>query len=177
MNEISCDICLDLMPLVWDEVASEDSRNAVLRHIERCESCRAAFEERQALPSPDDKKVLLKIRSRLVGAAAVVMVLGAMLGVSFSESQNLFYNILIMPAIGVLGVLIMGEKGLLTPLLPAVIFFVQKFFAIAHGAAPEESLMTALYWSMMYGAFCLAGALAALLFRFAFGKEKKDEKK
>ena len=30
MNKISCDMCIDLMPLVQDGVASEDSRNAVL---------------------------------------------------------------------------------------------------------------------------------------------------
>lgn len=29
MNKISCDICMDLIPLVKDGIASEDSGNAV----------------------------------------------------------------------------------------------------------------------------------------------------
>ena len=33
MNKITCDMCIDLMPLVQDGVASEDSRNAVLQHL------------------------------------------------------------------------------------------------------------------------------------------------
>ncbi|MBR6789572.1 MAG: zf-HC2 domain-containing protein [Oscillospiraceae bacterium] len=177
MNGISCDICLDLMPLVWDEVASEDSRKAVLAHIGCCENCRAAFEKHDVLPSPDDGKVLKKIRRQLTCGALLVMVLGAMIGVSFSESQDLFYNILIMPAIGGLGVLVLREKGLLTPLLPAAIFFLQKSFAIMHGAAPEESLATALFWSLLYGGFCLAGGLAVMLLQYAFRKEKKHEEK
>lgn len=177
MNRISCDICLDLMPLVWDEVASEDSKAAVFAHIETCESCRAAFEKQQTLPLPDDKKVLQKIRNQLAGGAVVIMVLGALLGVSFSESQNLFYNILIMPAVGALGTLVSGKRGLLTPLLPMAILFLQKFAAIVHGAEPYESLATAFYWSLMYGAFCLVGALAVMLFKFAFGKERGHEKK
>ena len=32
MNEISCDVCMDLIPLVQDGIASEDSREAVEQH-------------------------------------------------------------------------------------------------------------------------------------------------
>ena len=39
MKEITCDICMDLMPLVQDGIASEDSRNAVEEHVKRCEQC------------------------------------------------------------------------------------------------------------------------------------------
>ena len=44
MNKISCDMCIDLMPLVQDGVASEDSRNAVLQHLQECPDCRALYE-------------------------------------------------------------------------------------------------------------------------------------
>ncbi|EJX02388.1 hypothetical protein EVA_09508, partial [gut metagenome] len=43
MNEISCDICIDLIPLVEDGVASEDSRKAVEAHVANCESCREKY--------------------------------------------------------------------------------------------------------------------------------------
>ena len=45
MNDITCDVCRDLMPLVKDGIASADSRLAVERHLESCPSCRARFEK------------------------------------------------------------------------------------------------------------------------------------
>ena len=39
MNKISCDMCMDLMPLVQDGVASADSIAAVKQHIENCPAC------------------------------------------------------------------------------------------------------------------------------------------
>ena len=35
--KITCDMCLDLMPLVLDGLASEDSEKAVREHIAGCE--------------------------------------------------------------------------------------------------------------------------------------------
>ena len=39
MDKISCGICQDLIPLVTDEVAGEESKAAVRDHIRCCESC------------------------------------------------------------------------------------------------------------------------------------------
>ena len=41
MNKISCEICKDLIPLVKDGIASEDSVAAVEEHIKECENCKA----------------------------------------------------------------------------------------------------------------------------------------
>ena len=51
MNKISCEMCMDLMPLVHDGVASSDSRNAVLAHIETCPDCKSLFEGELPAPS------------------------------------------------------------------------------------------------------------------------------
>jgi len=45
MNKISCDICGDLVPLVKDGIASEDSCNAVIKHTNECEACNLLFNE------------------------------------------------------------------------------------------------------------------------------------
>ena len=42
--KISCDVILDLIPLVKDGVASDDSSTIVKEHIKNCESCRAEFD-------------------------------------------------------------------------------------------------------------------------------------
>ena len=51
-SEISCDICRDLLPLVQDGVASEDSRAAVEAHLRSCPACRALAGD--AAPPPPD---------------------------------------------------------------------------------------------------------------------------
>ena len=43
MNGIPCDVCLDLMPLVQDGVASAASEALVKQHLEHCPRCRAIF--------------------------------------------------------------------------------------------------------------------------------------
>ncbi|MDO4740295.1 MAG: zf-HC2 domain-containing protein [Eubacteriales bacterium] len=42
-----CGMARDLMPLVIDNAASEESREYVFRHMEGCEQCKHAFEEMQ----------------------------------------------------------------------------------------------------------------------------------
>ena len=44
MIKITCDMCMDLMPLVQDGVASEDSIAAVEQHIKTCSECKSVFE-------------------------------------------------------------------------------------------------------------------------------------
>ena len=68
MNEISCDVCMDLVPLVRDGIASEGSRQAVKCHLEGCDRCLALWEENpllyeeNTLPIPDGEKALEKFR-------------------------------------------------------------------------------------------------------------------
>ena len=45
MNKISCDMCIDLMPLVQDGVASEDSRSYIEEHTAHCPACKKLFIE------------------------------------------------------------------------------------------------------------------------------------
>ena len=40
MNEITCGLCMDLIPLVQDGIASGESRDAVERHVQSCAACR-----------------------------------------------------------------------------------------------------------------------------------------
>lgn len=50
MTKISCEVCLDLIPLVKDNVASEDSMNLVQEHIQECESCKNEFNSEVDIP-------------------------------------------------------------------------------------------------------------------------------
>ena len=45
MNKIDCEICMDLIPLVKDGIASEESYKAVEEHVKECETCRQLYGE------------------------------------------------------------------------------------------------------------------------------------
>lgn len=83
MNKISCDMCLDLMPLVRDGVAGPDSRAAVEAHIADCESCRAVFE--QGSPECDNEKALRKTINHVQRVCKAVLIGVVLLGIVLCE--------------------------------------------------------------------------------------------
>lgn len=58
--KIQCEIIRDLIPLIEDDVCSEQSKEAVLEHIKKCEECRKIYENAKIHPafvlSVDEKK-------------------------------------------------------------------------------------------------------------------------
>lgn len=84
MYEISCQMCMDLMPLVHDGVASEDSRKAVEHHIQTCDACRALYEG-DTLPDGNADKALTKAMKRVQTVSMVFFVLFVLLGVCLCE--------------------------------------------------------------------------------------------
>lgn len=85
MNEISCDMCMDLMPLVNDGVASGDSREAVEHHIKGCDACRKFYEMQEEMTQGDEEKALSIAVRRVKQASAAVLVLLVFMGICLCE--------------------------------------------------------------------------------------------
>lgn len=84
MNEISCEMCLDLMPLVLDGAASEESRAAVERHIAGCDSCRELYEGKR-LPQADGERALSDAIRRVKKISGAVLMLFVLMGICLCE--------------------------------------------------------------------------------------------
>lgn len=84
MYEISCDMCMDLMPLVRDGVASPDSVAAVEGHIAGCERCREIYEEGN-VPQDDGKTALSKAIGRVKKVSAAIAGLLVLAGIFLCE--------------------------------------------------------------------------------------------
>ena len=84
MNEISCEICMDLMPLVADGVASGDSRKAVQQHIKTCDFCRAFFEGEKT-PETGGEQALSKAIKKVQTVCAVCLAFVILLGICLCE--------------------------------------------------------------------------------------------
>ena len=114
MNKITCEICKDLMPLVKDGIASEDSRLAVEEHVNECEECKMLYasEKTEIVEiNPDLEMELGKLKRKLQIFSTVLMMFGVFFGLSLTASEEMFYNSLIMPVIGGLGYVIFPLEG------------------------------------------------------------------
>ena len=171
MNEISCNLCMDLIPLVRDGVASEDSVQAVRNHIAHCEVCRELL---TSFPPPpaDTEKTFEKLHRRLQLSSAMLMMFGIFFGLSLTAGSGLFYNTLIMPIIGALGYYIFRWKAVYNvPLLLLSTHCATNLLGTIRGVEHLD-LYSLLMWTFLYSIFALLGVVVAWLLHFAFRKER-----
>ena len=175
MNEISCDICMDLIPLVQDGIASEDSKLAVEQHIKHCKACESLYNG-IAIPTVNSEKLFTKVKHRVQAFFAMLMMFGLFFGLGLTDGREMFYNILIMPAIGVLGYVIFRWKAVYT--LPLLMFVMHSLIYALNVMRNVEywDFYSFVMWTVIYGIFVLTGVVIAGLLHYAFGKERKDEK-
>lgn len=181
-NKINCDICRDLLPLVKDGVASADSETAVREHIRDCRECEKLFDGECVPNEPSvSPKALLKMKRRLSGIYLALMLLGIYFGLTIN-SDDMFYNCLIMPIVGVFGYLAFRAHSLyIVPaaltLVSLIVYALGKF---TFGAEGYGNILEILTWAaIIYAPFAIAGIIIAMLLRFAFGKKEgsgDDEK-
>ena len=170
MNRITCDICMDLIPLVKDGIASEDSRVAVEEHIKDCPDCAAAYGG--SIPVPEEEGLALrKIRSRMRIGLSMLLMFGIVFGINLTEGVDVFNNSLLMPVLGVLGYILFRWRALyLMPLLILGTSAVSFLLGMLKGmyVSDHDSL---LFWTGIFSLFAIGGAVAAGLMHFAFRKE------
>lgn len=80
MNKITCDVCLDLIPLVQDGIASEDSRKAVEQHICTCRTCSDIYDGK-TLPAIDSDRIFRKVQKNIWIRIGFVVAVGLVIGV------------------------------------------------------------------------------------------------
>ena len=163
MTELTCDICCDLIPLVVDGVASEDSEAAVKAHIETCPACREMYqgELERGITSlrakAADEKVLRRLRVRLAWQGLLLTC--AALAVMIFAAQPVLL-LWMLPAVGAASYALMRRYSAAVPVLAGAASLVWY-----HDAGTGVGLGALL---------CVGIAIAALLL-FAFGKEKQHD--
>ena len=178
MSRIGCGACRDLLPLVEDGVASEESRLLVEEHLQSCESCRreagkAAPMEEPVKNLPDS--ALHRLRRWLLLWGGLLVFAGCVCGILLTYSAGMFYNFLLMPAAGTVSLLLFGKKGLLAaPAVGLAAFLWMGSRTLAEGGKLSEFAANWPY-AVIYALLCLLGAAVAALLRFAFRKEGRNE--
>lgn len=177
MLNISCDIILDLIPLVKDGVASQESANLVHDHIKGCGSCKAEFDSFESIsmetPSIKDEKIIFDIKRSIFITQIILLISGAIVGVALSNSMNVFYNFIIMPIIGAISLITFKRKCYFSVIAVFVLSFIWiSIGEIISGGFQWAALHGGLYYSLIYALLIGIGIIIAMLLKFAFRKER-----
>ncbi|MPN13808.1 hypothetical protein SDC9_161134 [bioreactor metagenome] len=178
LPEISCEVCMDLIPLVQDGVASEDSTALVEQHIATCAACRAAMGQ-PVKPDEEGSRILVRIKRKFSWWLLLLILVGVIAGMSLQFNEMFAYNLIIMPFLGAAVYLWGQQKWYTMPLLLFVGGFLWQLFSLNFTGFADsfaESAALAGFIGFSYGALALLGTAVAALLRYAFAKEKQDEK-
>jgi len=110
----------------------------------------------------------------------VVMAAAIGLGMALTESAGMFYNVLLMPAIGAVGYYSLGKKAYRVPVAVLAFGYLWNLIRFSfEGIFANTPLFSALAmpltWAVLYSGFCALGVLIAFLLHVAFGKEENHE--
>ena len=175
MSKISCETCADLMPLVKDEVASEDSKRLVQEHIQSCGECRRLYGE-EVIFEDSDKIILSQLKRSLGKIFIIVIGLGILFGISLAGNQLMFYNILIMPTIGAISYFVLRKRAAYVCLAIFILVYLRWLydsFGYALNGSFIQAFLPPLWWAIIYLGLTMIGVVIAILLVFGFSKEEK----
>jgi len=170
---ISCDVILDLIPLVKDGVASDGSAKIVNEHIKSCDQCRTEFEGIEKVNVKQlqvkDEKIIFAIRRSIYITRIIILLVGGSVGIALTNSMGIVYNIIIMPIIGGLSYFVFKKKWYITAIAIFIITYLWQIVTdIVLSGFYLVSLTLSLYFSVLYTILIGLGVLIAMLLKFAF---------
>lgn len=174
MNNIPCEVIMDLIPLVKDHVASKESVKLVYEHIEHCENCRSFMQDIQSLEI-NDKKIIQDIKSKRNKILLSFCMIGIIMGVLLTiEPYYMFWNILVLPIIGVLCWIIQPTKTYRLSAIVAILFSTFKFiYILLEGSYYTGISFTFIFDLCIVFALIELGNLLAFLIHYVWKGDKK----
>lgn len=178
---VNCDIIKDLIPLVNDDVASEESKKIVNNHCESCSDCRNLLTNKPVY-KPKDENIIKALKKSVLTTQLAVVAIGILLGIWFTGSYNALYNFYIMPFVGGLAYFTLRKKSLYVPLLIVVLTeLLQLLKAIPYlksGIVENlhslgTILYSALFYSITYAFLSVIGIAISFLLNYAFRRDKR----
>ena len=180
-----CSIIRDLLPLYVEDMVSAETAQYVSEHLKACTECQTEFElfkqgERlealkknpteQADTVKPFKRMMKRMNRQFYMLAYSLIIFFVFLGFSWTAGDNLMYNSIIMPIVGVFGYYVFRWKAIYKmPILLLLIDLAIFLFQIV-----ELGFIETLEWTLIYCIFVWVGILIAFLLHFAFRKEERE---
>ena len=177
-----CSVIQDLLPLYAENMVRPETAQFVAEHLCVCKECEAELaelKEEEKLGkietaadcenSKPFKKMMRRINRQFSMFAYTMIVFFIFLGFSFTAGENLMYNSLIMPIVGVFGYCVFRWKAIFkVPLLLLLIDLAVFAFQLV-----EIGFADTISWTFIYSIFVFIGIAIAFLLHYAFRKEDR----
>lgn len=178
---VDCDVIKDLIPLVNDDVASEESKKMVRLHCENCSDCRELLINKSGA-QPKDEKIIKALKKSILMTQLAIVSSGILIGIWFTGSHNTLYNFYIMPFVGVLAYLALRKKSLYVPLFIIVLTELAQLLKalpyleaglVENLCALGVILYGALFYAIIYALLSASGIAISFLLSYALGRDTK----
>ena len=177
-----CSVVRDLLPLYVEDMVSPETAQYVKSHLADCPECQAelnslqegegltAIEKKPSVDTKDAKSfkaVMKRMNRQFYSLAYAALIFLIFLGFGWTGGENLMYNSVIMPVVGICGYYVFRWKAVYkVPILLLIIdMFVYLFQLVEIGFADV------FVWTFIYCIFVAVGMVIAFLLHFAFRKE------
>ena len=183
IKKIPCAVCRDLMPLVQDGVASQESEALVKAHLAACPACRAQWQGTDAPavpqpPTPDDGKILKKLQRRYSTHLLLLAFVGIAAGIALGYTGGANWVILTLPFVW--AVLAYRDTGMGKPLLLFTLGLAVLDAIIKQTAFLESFSLSNFLWNLASGCilYCALGGVGWLIgWLLHYAKESTHENK
>lgn len=176
-----CSVIKDLLPLYVEDMVSAETKEYVEEHLESCPDCRrelADLKDGEGLaaietkPTPKNeakpfKKMMKRMNMQFYSLAYSAIIFFIFLGFGWTGGENLMYNSLIMPIVGIFGYYVFRWKAVYK--MPILLLIIDTFVCLFK--LVEIGLYESLLWTGIYSLFVFVGIAIAFLLHFALRKE------
>ena len=178
-----CSIVKDLLPLYIEDMVSEETAQFVLEHLNVCADCKAEYgalmsdspltniEKKSDINTEQAKSfktTMRRMNRQFYSLAYAALIFLIFLGFGWTGGENLMYNSLIMPVVGIFGYYVFRWKAIYK--VPILLLIIDTFVCLFR--LVDLDLYSAFLWTVIYSIFVFVGIAIAFLLHFAFRKEK-----
>ena len=179
-----CSVVRDLLPLYVENMVSPETAQFVSDHLKECSECHSEFEslkEGEPLSTVENKpaigtgnakpfkKMMKRMNRQFYSIAYAALIFLIFLGFGWTAGNNLMYNSLIMPIVGIFGYYVFKWKAIYK--LPVLLLIID--LGVFAFQLVEIGFAGTLMWTVLYAMFVLVGVAIAFLLHYAFRKEEK----
>ena len=178
-----CSVVRDLLPLYVEDMVSTETAQYVKSHLAECPECQAELESltagegltaieknpvEEVAKTKPFKKMMKRMNRQFYSIAYAALIFLIFLGFGWTGGENLMYNSLIMPVVGIFGYYVFRWKAIYK--VPILLLIIDTFVCLFK--LVDLDLYSAFLWTVIYSIFVFVGIAIAFLLHFAFRKEK-----
>ena len=183
--KLNCCVVRDLLPLYVENMVSDQTAQQIKEHLAECPKCQSEYESfkdtgrlnvlEMPVEVPQEnvkpfKKIMRKLNRQMYGLSYGLIIFFILWGFSLTGGEDLMYNSVIMPIVGLFGYYVFKWKALYK--MPILLFAVNLVAYNLHFA--KIDFISVFPWTAIYSIFVVVGVLIAFLLHVAFRKEPKE---